>query len=72
MFHAHDGWYFERTPDGGVRILKRKNARPDAPVEAEIEIDAYVWASIVSHVSEQGDIAETFNQALKLHQGEDQ
>lgn len=50
-FHARDGWYFERQPDGGVRII--------API-GEIVLDAETWASVAASVTLAGEHGETF------------
>jgi hypothetical protein len=51
MFHAKEGLYFDRTEDGGVRILKREKATDNAPEVMDIALDADSWASAVASVS---------------------
>ena len=75
MFHARDGLYFERLPDGSVRVLcKRKQPGvwvSGAPVdERSFEVVLYpsTWASVVAAVSRRGDLCEVFEAALRLHE----
>ncbi len=55
MFHYKDGWFFERNPDGSVRVLKMSDATGQAVKVSEANIDPDAWASIVSFVSAEGD-----------------
>ncbi len=55
MFHFKDGWFFERNPDGSVRVLKMSDATGQAVKVSEANIDPDAWASIVSFVSAEGD-----------------
>lgn len=68
-FHNRDGWYFKRQPDGAVRIRKTTTAHIDAPIEHEHTIPAEEWASIVAHVSANGETAETYQEAHAFHAG---
>lgn len=65
-FHYKDGWYFERLVDGSVRIIKNIGSLPSA---TSVTIDPASWASIVAHVSLDGDTADTFAKAVVFHQG---
>ena len=71
MFHAHDGWFFERLADGAVRVVKRATASFDAPivVEGVFRADAInnEWASIVASVSLGGEEGYRFFAAEKFH-----
>jgi hypothetical protein len=64
MFHAKDGWYFERIDTGSVRI---KVEKPGYPTTATVELSADTWASVVAAVSARGDIAQAWQEALDLH-----
>ena len=61
-FHARDGWYFHREPDGSVTIYA---STPSAATR--VTLDANTWASVVASVSVTGETAETFNHALTFH-----
>ena len=71
MFHAHDGWFFGREPDGSVKIQKRVSAYDDAPLVVEGVFQANMvnneWASIVASVSRGGEEHFRFYAAEKLH-----
>lgn len=56
MFHSNAGLYFEKLPDGAVRILKRSGNEPDSPVIFDHVLDAGQWASVVAAMS--GTLAE--------------
>lgn len=83
-FHYKDGWYFERLnerkhqkPDGTVRIYHMEGTTQGGQyiesrqqiADVDIEIDPDSWASIAASVSLQGENADTFQRALKFHQG---
>lgn len=57
-FHAKEGWYFERTEDGGVHLVS-----PDA----DVILDANTWCSAVASVTARGETGPTFNEAQSLH-----
>jgi hypothetical protein len=61
-FHATDGWYFERLPEGRVRV----SAAVQRCTEV-VEFDAATWASIVASVSHRGEDAQTYAAAHDLH-----
>lgn len=62
-YHARDGLYFERLPDGGVKVrMEPVNGAP-----AEVELSADAWASVVATVSARGDTADTRNEARRYH-----
>ena len=71
MFHAHDGWFFERQPDRSVRVVKRASAHDDAPIVVEGVFQANAsnneWASIVASVSRGGEEDYRFFAAEKFH-----
>lgn len=70
MFHAKNGLYFERTPDGGVRILKTRNGHPDSDVVLDMILDADAWCSIIASVSRDGEELGGFYRAREFDLGE--
>ena len=56
MFHSNNGLYFERLPDGGVRILKKADENESSQVIFDHVVDAGQWASIVAAMG--GTLAE--------------
>lgn len=71
MFHAADGWFFKRNPDGSVHIEKRKGGKEDGEVEASGDIGPNPWASVVATVSARNETDATWNEAMKFHMRED-
>lgn len=81
MFHAKDGWYFHRLPDGGVCLTRQEPVvrhdefgfvhdaeNPGRFVVLErVEFDASTWASIVASVSKAGENANSFHAAEAFH-----
>ncbi len=67
MFHFKDGWFFERNPDGSVRVLKMSDATGQAVKVSEANIDPDAWASIVSFVSAENDNAEAWKAVKEFH-----
>jgi hypothetical protein len=67
MFHAKNGWYFERTVNGGVHIVKKKDAHVNAPVMAQIYLEHNEWSSVIASVSHRGETGESFRDAEKYH-----
>ena len=62
QFHTHDGWLFERTENGGVKMTAS-----NVPVH---ELTAEAWTSIVAHVSARGEDGATYREALDFHNRE--
>jgi len=60
-FHWRDGWYFSRTESGDVMI--------EPGTDHEVIVPAAEWASIVASVTPKGDTAETYGDAVRLHDG---
>lgn len=60
-FHATNGWYFKRMPDGSVRI-----AKPDTGY-VMIEFPPNIWASIVCSVSADGETLDRWNASQDFH-----
>lgn len=67
MFHARDGLYFKRMPDGSVLIRFDVQLIGKPLVRVERRVDADTWASAVASVSPWGDNAVTFQAACELH-----
>ena len=70
-FHWKDNWFFERRPDGSVRIYHEdlEADQEDEMVEHDVclDIDADSWCSIMASVSAQGETAESFQEARNFH-----
>lgn len=67
MFHLTDGWYFERLPEGKVRILKRESAHDKAPIVAEVVVDGPGWCSIIASMSAEGETSHKYDEAVEFH-----
>ncbi|MCU1488925.1 MAG: hypothetical protein JWM85_330 [Acidimicrobiaceae bacterium] len=61
-FHAQQDWYFRRDEIGSV-VIRHGNG-PDCD---EVVLDVRTWASVVAHVSLEGDSSDTFNAAFRFH-----
>lgn len=69
MFHESKGLYFERQPNGDVRVIKtydEREPRPDNVVLDHI-IQAGPWASVIASMSKHGEIDGGFDRAVKFH-----
>jgi len=66
-FHSHDGWFFQRIPDGKVRIRQHAQQGASNQVLAEVVMSAHEWASIVCSVSHDGEDGERWKRALQFH-----
>jgi hypothetical protein len=64
-FHAKAGWYFERQPDGSVKISAAVQRTTETLV-----VDAAEWASVVAAVSRDGGTSQTFAAAREIHDPE--
>lgn len=60
IYNAREGWTFERTDNGDVRITGRGEA---------VVLDSDTWQSAVASVSADGENGETFSMAERLHMG---
>lgn len=74
-FHLKDNWFSERLDeDGTVRIyhedLEADQEENHVEYDVCLDIDAASWASIVASVSKLGDVAEVYQKAIALHQGD--
>jgi hypothetical protein len=67
MFHYKDGWFFERNPDGSVRVLKMSDATGQAVKVSEANIDPDAWASIVSFVSAEKSASVAWSAVKEFH-----
>jgi hypothetical protein len=67
MFHARDGFYFERTDDGGVRVRVAEDAKVDSPTLREVTLDDSAWASVVAAVCARGETGPTWREARAFH-----
>ncbi len=68
MFHANDGVYFERLPDGSVAVEKHARAgRPTDPVSMRVVFTPDTWASVVAAVSAAGLGATIERAARAIH-----
>ena len=63
-YHWRDGWYFSRTPDGSVEIMRaltqedRRTKGPEARAWVRICIPAAEWDSIIAALpTDSGDAA---------------
>ena len=65
-FHWRDGWFFNRQPDGSVRIMHRETTASEW-LREDITIDALSWASIVCSVSSDGETSDRWNAAQDFH-----
>ena len=75
MFHAKDGLYFDRQPDGSVKIVLKRTlpgqtcGGVDWPeVAFEVVLDLLTWASAVAAVSKRGQVVEAIEAALRVHE----
>jgi hypothetical protein len=62
-FHIGSGLFFERFPNGDVRITVNDGNE----CNASFTFDADSWASAVASVSVRGDTAEVWQEARDLH-----
>lgn len=67
MFHAKDGWFFNRREDGSVEIRHNPSTQPNVNESALVTFDANSWASIVSSVSAKGEEDGRYYTALAFH-----
>lgn len=76
MFHAKDGFYFQRLPNGSVRI--RIDAKVDhwdedrdrllvVHVAHETELSESEWPSVVASLTASGENYARWQEARRLH-----
>lgn len=77
MFHANNGLYFERLPDGGVRVSHWLHGAANAgrADQASVQVldrswhlSASEWASVMASVSARGESGETHTEATLYHE----
>ncbi len=66
MFHAKDGWFFQRVDNGDVRIMLQPSGFGGQP-QAQVQLSSDTWASIVATVSAKGETAESWKAASNFH-----
>ncbi len=77
MFHVTDGLFFERLPDGQVRIMKTiekevGSAKGGSPVVTlDMTLDANTWASVIASMSYYGEEDYGFYRAMNFHRGDE-
>lgn len=69
MFHVRAGLCFEPQAEGGVRLLKRVDARADAPLMLDMVLDKHEWASVIATMSFYGEENYGYFRALLFHVG---
>lgn len=67
MFHSKDGLYFERTSEGGVKIVAKMDATRYSTTVKIVTLDADTWASAVAAVSARGESLVTHLEAWNVH-----
>jgi len=76
IFHVKDGLFFERLPDGQVKIRKTiekivGSNKGGAPfVVLEIILTANEWASVIASMSYYGEEDNGFYRAMNFHCGD--
>lgn len=60
-FHAKEGWCFQRLDNGWVRMTF------SGTLNAQVDFDPNIWASIIASMSARGETRETFDAALAFH-----
>lgn len=55
IFHYKNGFFFEKTSLGNVRLRIMSSAEPDAVLIYQEIIDHDSWLSIIAHCSKAGD-----------------
>lgn len=84
-FHTNDGLFFERLPDGSVEVTHRVpvlalsgNGTPSEAIlkrwvlgcAAPGKAGDCTWASVVASMSRPGETSDTFDGALRFHDGQ--
>jgi hypothetical protein len=59
-FHLNGGWFFI-VDEGMVRV--------ESPSGEAVTIPDYEWASVVASMCSRGETTETYQLALRLHDG---
>lgn len=66
MFHAKEGWFFERVDNGDVRIMLIPAGFGGQP-QQKVQLSSDTWASIVATVSAKGETSESWRAAKDFH-----
>lgn len=62
-YHARDGLFFYRLPNGDVRVKVK-----DGPIERfNVVLPSDVWASVLASICARGETYETWNEAKNFH-----
>jgi hypothetical protein len=70
MFHLREGFFFERQPDGSVRIVYAPPPHNEPlNVLAEITVPPNEFASVMASVSSRGETSETWTEAVEYLTG---
>ena len=70
MFHLQDNVYFERQPDGRIRIVVREGAMADAPVIKDTITTVEGFASVMASMSAAGETLQTWQAACRYLKSE--
>ena len=62
MFNSGEGLYFERQPDGGVRIVKKSGNTEESPVIFDHVLDPIQWASVIAAMGSDGEDVAKFTE----------
>lgn len=52
MFHLTHGLFFEKLPDGWVRLTKRETEDPKSAMVFQVAMDKAAWASVVDAMAD--------------------
>lgn len=63
MFHLQNNVYFERQPDGLIRIVVREGNQADAPIIKDTTTAPEGFASVMATMSARGETGETWREA---------
>ena len=58
MFDREDGWCFERTAEGEVRLFKKMNVQDSGPLVVELYLTSDEWSSMITSPIDPGEKAE--------------
>ena len=63
MFHLQDNVYFERQPDGRIRIVVREGEQADAPIIKDTTTTVDGFASVMATMSARGEDLQSWQEA---------
>ena len=58
MFDREDGWCFERTAEGEVRLFKKLTAQDNGVLVVELYVTSDEWSSMITSPMKSGEKAE--------------